>query len=113
MNWLNSQLKSSLLALLGSSAINHTQREDRIDDIRRLMLSELGEFGDEHFQRIVRRIRYAVDAEALWFLRIDVMTVLGEIHGETIACEKIKNISEQFKGLLPKSLTSRPSSLKS
>lgn len=112
MNWLNSQFKSSLLALLGSSASTHTLREDRIDEIRRLMLDELGECGDEHFQKVVRRIRYAIDAESLWFLRIEVMSVLGEIYGETVAHQKIEKISEQFKGLLPKSLISRPSSLK-
>jgi hypothetical protein len=111
MRWLNSQLKSSLLALLGSNAITTTLREERIEHIRQLMLDELGEFGDAHFPKIVCRVRYAIDAEALWFVRSDVMDILGTMHGETIGQEKIKGISEQFKGLLPKGLTSRSSSL--
>lgn len=111
MHWFNSQLKSSLLALLGSSVITSAWRENCIEHIRQLMLDELGEHGDAHFPKIVRRVRYAIDAEALWFMRSEVMTVLGAMHGETIAQEKIKRISEQFKGLLPKGLTSRSSSL--
>lgn len=112
MHWLSSQLKSSLLALLGSSAITPALRENRIECIRQLMIDELGEFGDSHFPKIVRRVRYAMDAEALWFIRSEVMTVLGAMHGETIAQEKINHISEQFKGLLPKGLISRSSSLR-
>ncbi len=108
MHWFNSQLKSSLLALLGSSAITSALRENRLEHIRQLMLDELG---DAHVPKIVRRVRYAIDAEALWFVRSEVMTVLSAMHGETIAQEKIKRISEQFKGLLPKGLTSRSSSL--
>ena len=97
--------------MLGSTAIMPGLRKGRIEHIRQLMLDELGEFGEAHFPKIVRRVRYAIDAEALWFVRSDVMTVLGAIHGKTIAQEKIKRISEQFKGLLPKGLTSRSSSL--
>ncbi len=111
MRWLNSQLKSSLLALLGSTAITSSLREGRIEHIRQLMLDELGEFGDVNFPKIVLRVRYAIDAQALWFVRSEVMAVLGMMHGETIAREKINRISEKFKGLLPKGLISRSSSL--
>ena len=75
------------------------------------MLDELGEFGEFHFPNVVHRVRYAIDAQALWFARSDVMTVLNELHGETIAREKISGINEKFKGLLPKGLSSRSSSL--
>ncbi|MDB5741816.1 MAG: hypothetical protein JWR68_131 [Polaromonas sp.] len=112
MHWLNSQLKSSLLALLGADAVTSTLREDRIEHIRQLMLDELGEFSHAHFPKIVRRIQYALDAEALWYLRGELMTVLGAMHGETLARKKIEQISQQFKGLLPKALMARSSSLK-
>ena len=111
MRWLNGHLKSSLLALLGSAAILPTFREDRVENIRQLMLDELGEFGNNHFPNIVRRVRYAIDAQALWFVRSEVMTVLGAMYGETIALEKISRISQKFKGLVPKGLTSRTGSL--
>jgi hypothetical protein len=112
MHRLSSQLKSSLLALLGCSANTSASREDRIEHIRKLMLDALGEVGEAHFPKVVRRVRYSRDAEALWFIRSEMMTVLGAMYGETIALEKIKHISEKFKGLLPKGLISRSSSLK-
>ena len=111
IHWLNSQIKSSLLALLGSNAITPGLREGRTEYIRQLMLDELGEFGEDHFPKIVRRVRYAIDAQTLWFVRSDLLTVLGAMHGETIAREKINHISKKFKGLLPKGLNTRSSSL--
>lgn len=111
MRWLNTQLKSSLLALLGNTVMTSTLREGRIEHIRQLMLDELGEFGQLHFPNVVRRVRYAIDAQALWYVRSEVMTVLSALHGESIAREKIHHISHQFKGLVPKGLTSRSSSL--
>jgi hypothetical protein len=112
MRWLNSHLKSSLLALLGSTALIPRLRQDRIENVRQMMLDELGEFGASHFPKIVRRVRYAIDAQALWFVRSEVITVLGAMHGETIAREKISRISQKFKGLVPKGLISRPGSLR-
>jgi hypothetical protein len=39
------------------------------------------------------------------------MAVLSAVHGETIAREKVDRITDQFKGLLPRGLSSRPSPL--
>ncbi|MEO5660058.1 MAG: hypothetical protein ABIQ90_09695 [Polaromonas sp.] len=100
-----------MLALLGSSGATSALREERIEQIRVLMLEELGDYGEAHFPKIVRHVRYALDAQALWYVRSEVMTVLGAMHGELIAKQKIKRISQQFKGLLPKGLASRSSSL--
>lgn len=98
--------------MLGSSAITPGLRQNRIEHIRQLMLHELGDFGKANFSKVVVRVRYALDAEALWFMRGDVMAVLSAMHGETMAQEKIRLISKEFKGLLPKGLISRPSSRK-
>lgn len=111
MSWFNSQLKSSLLAILGFPATSHDLQEDRIEHIRQLMLDELGEFCHVHYPKVVRHVLYATDAQALWFVRSEVLMVLGALHGERIARKKISYISIQFKGLLPKGLTSRSSSL--
>jgi hypothetical protein len=111
MRWLNSHLRSSLFALLGSAAALPAFREERVEHIRQLMLDELGGFGNNHFPQIVRRVRYAIDAQALWFVRSEVVTVLDAMYGETIALEKISRISQKFKGLVPKGLTSRSGAL--
>ena len=110
-SWLNSHLKSSLMVLLGSGEIIASVREDRTEEIRQLMLDEMGDHGASNFPIIACRVRYARDAQGLWYARGDVMAVLSAVHGETIARQKIQRISVEFKGLLPDGLNSRTSSL--
>jgi hypothetical protein len=101
------QLKTSCMAMLGLAQPAPMAVNDRTEDIRRLMLDELGDYGEKKFPAISRRIRYAQDIQALWYARSDVMAILANVHGETVAREKVAHISSQFKGLLPKALTQR------
>ena len=75
------------------------------------MLDELGEFGEKHYPKIALRVRYAPDAQGLWYARGDVMAVLSAMQGETIARQKVSSITKMFDGLLPGGLGSRRSSL--
>jgi hypothetical protein len=75
------------------------------------MLDLLGAQGPKQFPTLVRRIRYATDIQALWYLRGDLMAALAALHGERTAREKVASISDMFTGLLPGSLQSRPSPL--
>lgn len=104
-------LKSSFMALLGTVDLAPSVLQDRTDDVRDAILAAMGEFGTKNFPAIVRHVRYANDAQGLWYARGDVMKVLSAVHGETIAREKLVAISEKFEGLLPRGLHSRPSSL--
>lgn len=103
------QLKNSCMALLGRSEPTSVALEDRMEDIRQWMLKELGEYGEKKFPAVARRVRYAPDIQGLWYARSDVMAILANTHGETVARQKIADISGQFKGLLPKSLTGKAS----
>lgn len=111
MRWLKPHLKSTFMALLGSAESTASLLEDRTDDIRQFILDELGDFGEQHYPKIVRRILYATDIQGLWYARGDIMAVLAAAHGETVAREKLTRITEKFKGLLPRGLNSRPSTL--
>lgn len=75
------------------------------------MLTVLGDVGPTNFPQITRRIRYANDVQALWYLRGDLMAALATIHGEMAARKKIQSITHMFQGLLPNGLGSRPSPL--
>lgn len=101
------QLRNSCMALLGRSEPTTAAIETRTEDIRRRMLSELGDYGEKKFPAVARRVRYAPDIQGLWYARSDVMAILANTHGETVAREKIADISGQFNGLLPKSLTGK------
>ena len=101
------QLRSSVLALLGRSEPTPQVLNARIEVIRELMLHELGDYGEKKFPAVARRVRYAPDVQGLWYARSDVMAILANTYGETVAREKIASISGRFNGLLPKSLTGK------
>ena len=111
MGWLKTNLRNSLFSRLGSTEITTSTLEDRTDEIRQVMICAMGEFGEKHYPKMVLRVRYAQDAQALWYARGDVMAVMAALQGETMARQKIHDINEMFHGLLPSSLGSRPSSL--
>ncbi len=100
-------IKTSCMAMLGLAKSTPAAVSDRTEDIRQLMLEELGVYGEKKFPAVTRRIRYAQDIQALWYARSDVMAILANTHGEATAREKVAHISGQFKGLLPKALTQR------
>ena len=71
------------------------------------MLIELGQYGEKKFPAFSHRVRAARDILGLWYARSDLMSILATTHGETVAREKVADITSKFKGLLPKSLSSR------
>jgi hypothetical protein len=112
MRWLKPNLRSSIYGLLGNPpAPSESVLESGLEDIRESMLLVLGETGAKHFPQVTRRIRYANDVQALWYLRGDLMAALAAMHGEVAAREKVASITAQFQGLLPSGLSSRPSPL--
>jgi hypothetical protein len=112
MRWLKPNLRNSLYGLLGNPVSpSESTLENSVEDIRESMLSVLGDSGPQHFPHVTRRIRYAADIQALWYLRGDLMAALAAMHGEVEARRKIGSITQMFTGLLPGSLASRPSPL--
>ena len=111
MRWLKPTLRS-VYGLLGNPpAPTDSLLDEGTEDVRESMLASLGPGGARHFPQITRRIRYANDIHALWYLRGDLMAALANMHGENVARQKIASISAQFQGLLPGGLSSRPSPL--
>ncbi|HSV34359.1 MAG TPA: hypothetical protein VLI46_02320 [Ramlibacter sp.] len=112
MRWLKPNLRSSIYGLLGNPvAPSESILENGTEDIRESMLAMMGEAGPKHFPQITRRIRYANDIQALWYLRGDLMAALASMYGEVKAREKVASVTAQFQGLLPSGLGSRPSPL--
>ena len=85
--------------------------ETGTEDIREAMLELLGEPGAQAVRAVTRRVRYANDIQALWYLRGDLLAALASVDGEAAAREKVAGITDMFRGLLPASLNSRPSPL--
>ena len=112
MSWLKPKLRSSIYGLLGNPAPpSESSLESRTEDIREAMLGMLSEPGLKRYPALTRRIRYAGDVQALWYLRGDLMASLAAMHGEKSAREQLAKITEMFKGFVPGGLRSRPSPL--
>jgi hypothetical protein len=112
MRWFKPNIRSSLHGLLGHPGPPSDSVLDRAtDDIRDSMLGLLGSSGAAEFAQVVRRIRYAEDLQALWYLRGDLMAAMASTHGETAARDKMTSVTAQFEGFLPGGLSSRPSPL--
>lgn len=113
MRWLKPNLRNSINAILGlgHSVPPDTQQAYSIEDVRESMLALVEDDADK--PHVKRRIRYAIDVQALWYLRGDLMAVLAGRYGEAAAREKLSSINEMFENLLPTGLRSRPSPLNS
>ena len=116
MRWLKPKLTSSFYAIFSVSnpasappppAVNGVGMED----IREAMLSLAAMDNDERALAVTRRIRYAADLEALWYIRGELMGLLARMHGEAVAREMLEDLSVLFTDLLPRGLRSRPSPL--
>ncbi|MFC5498076.1 hypothetical protein ACFPOE_11070 [Caenimonas terrae] len=101
----------SLFGLLGGAQRATRELDDAIGEIQDAMLEALGETGMKRFPAVSRRIQYAPDLQALWYLRGDLMAALSALHGEGQARDMVQDISEQFGGLLPRGMSTRPSPL--
>jgi hypothetical protein len=98
---------SSLFRLLSFPGMNFRRSTDRqLGQIRSAMLTLLEVHGPS-VQRIVQRVRFADDLEALWYLRQDVLMALTEIDGEPVARRQMKQINNMFKGGLPQTMGPR------
>ena len=93
--------------MLGSANQTPETVHHHVEKIRRLMLSELGQYGEKRFPGFSRRVRGASDILGLWYARSDLMSILATSYGEAVARQKVAEISGRFKGLLPESLSSR------
>jgi hypothetical protein len=114
MRWFKPNLKS-IHALFGFGhppVPESTVLDLGIEDIREAMLALIEEV-DESRQHanVERRIRYAIDVLALWYLRGDLMALLASRYGEAGARERLDPVSEMFQAMLPQGLRSRPSPL--
>jgi hypothetical protein len=81
---------------------------DPVESIRASMLEALGWPVPRGCEALMLRVKHAVGAERLWYLRAELMQALAWMEDEARATERIAGISAQFRGLLPSSLISSP-----
>ncbi len=113
MRWVKTTI-SSVWGLVGLHPVpTEAELIDRTENIRESMIEVLGEEGALLRPVVRRRLRYAQDIEALWYLRSDWMAAVSATQGEAAAAAHVRRITVMFDGLLPGGLQSRPASLSS
>jgi hypothetical protein len=93
----------------GLSGSTNARCQAALEDVRQAMLDGLDESGVVGSPRL--RVAYANDLQDLWYLRGDLMAAIAAMDGEVVARQKLVEISDMFKGHLPRGLASRPSPL--
>jgi hypothetical protein len=112
MAWFKGTLKNSIYGLLGNPVLpSDSVLAANMEDIREAMLALLTQSGDKQHATVIRRVRYASDIQALWYLRGDLLAALASIHGEATARQQLQTLTRMFQGLLPGGLSSRFSPL--
>jgi hypothetical protein len=115
MRWFNTKdLRNSIYAMFSVSTASSRPRPDDgncLENIREMMLLMAESEDSERAAALVRRIRYAMDLQALWFMRGELMGLLARSRGEVAARHHVDELSAHFEDLLPTGLRSRPSPL--
>lgn len=113
MSWIRSSLVPGVQSFFNGQIEAHESRvHSALEDIREAMLEGLSAPGAASASKLELKVTYATDLNDLWYLRGDVMAAIAAVDGEAVARHKLDRISAMFKGLLPKSLTTRSSSLR-
>ena len=102
MSWKISRFSSSLMGLWREAEVE-TQAPSQTELIRARMMECMADYLDRGCtQRPVwRKVMYAPDIQALWYLRSEVMHLLCDHCGETLAAIKLRAITELFRGHIP------------
>jgi hypothetical protein len=114
MSWFKTkELRSSLYAIFTAVSTSAPPDESsQLEKIREAMLALVAlDGGGDRSLGLTRRIRYATDLQALWFMRGEVMGLLARTYGEAASLEMLEPVSDLFGNLLPRGLRSRPSPL--
>jgi hypothetical protein len=79
----------------------------KTESIRAALIAALNGSTTTGARTLVARIQFAGDAENLWYLRPEAMSVLASLHGEAQARDALARISTLFQDVLPEGLASQ------
>jgi hypothetical protein len=105
MSWLASTLAVCMEGFR-ARLLPSPVREDKVEQVREVMLAALDTCGDSRFLGLKTRIRLASDAQRMWDLRSELMKALASDQGEARAGEELRLITGMFRDLLPEGLAS-------
>lgn len=94
--------------LVATEEVSDADLDSRCEDIREAMLTLLDQCRpNSATEAVAKRVCYARNIEALWYLRSAVMLQVTLIAGEAEAHAQLVRITELFRGHLPAGLRPR------
>lgn len=106
MSWLPASFTLGIRSKRrGIGGGEHQRRSTAL--IRAAILESLDGAASPEAAMLAQRARSAGDAERLWYLRVDLMTVLASALGEAAARARLREINLLFQELLPGSFACR------
>ncbi len=97
-----SRFATSLMNHMGEST-SDLEAEIRVEEIRKAMLGIMIEILDVRTSRpaIWAKVFNVNDIQTLWYLRVDLMALLAEHVGESVARHRLAAVTEIFRGVVP------------
>ena len=95
MRWAKTSLRNSFFGWLAHHPVSEPSA--RLEEVRKAMLELLEQDGAGKNSAIERRVLFAHDLDALWYLRPDLMTALAEARGESAARDCLADITRLFE----------------
>ncbi len=94
MRWARTTLRNSFFGWL---AHQHAPEPGaRLEQIRKAMLDLLEETPHGSGSAIERRVLFAADLDALWYLRPDLLRAVAQTSGEAAAHNRLSDITRLF-----------------
>lgn len=95
--WAVSSIRDSLLGWLGASSSDTASAlEPARHAMLELLLFECMGMDEADHLALLRRIRFARDLEALWYLRPELVQALALQHGERVARARVNGLCKLF-----------------
>ena len=98
MKWFLTSAAAAAAPRAGVAALRTSHQTT--ESIRAAMVAAFAGADTPATRALLHRLRYAGDAERLWYLRPEAMSVLCALHGEARAREALARISAMFKDVL-------------
>jgi len=100
--WVASSIRSIAGILLQPDRASDPGTEERTEEVRRTMLALMATHGLDILHRdVYGKIRYADSLRSLWYVRSELMVALADERGEVFAQQRLAEVSQMFRGLLP------------
>ena len=94
MRWAKTSLRNSFFGWLAHQPA--AEPSIRLEEVRKAMLEAIEQCADGSNSAIERKVLFAHDLDALWYLRTDLMSAIAECRGESAASACLADITRMF-----------------